>query len=257
MNNNKNGIIIMAGGLGKRMKSKIPKVLHLFHNIPMLIRIIRQAKKLIPHKILIVVGKYKHIIEKTIIKWENNLNGIQFVMQEPANGTGHAIQCCVPDIKKYDLSKVLILNGDNPLIKSETMIKMFNKLNEKNNCCIMTTHLDKPQGNGRIILDKNSIFNKIIEEKDCNEEEKKIDLVNSGLYCFNSHVLVDNIMKLNNNNAQNEYYLTDVMEIIKNNTKTNIDYIIHPKNKQYELIGINTKEHLEEFEKDALNHNWV
>ena len=100
-------------------------------------------------------------------------------------------------------------------------------------------------------------FNKIIEEKDCNEEEKKIDLVNSGLYCFNSHVLVDNIMKLNNNNAQNEYYLTDVMEIIKNNTKTNIDYIIHPKNKQYELIGINTKEHLEEFERDALNNNWV
>ena len=148
----------MAGGLGKRMKSTIPKVLHLFHSIPMLIRIIRQAKKLIPHKILIVVGKYKDIIEKTIIKWENNLNGIQFVMQEPANGTGHAIQCCIPDIKNYDLSQVLILNGDNPLIKSETMIKMFNKLNEKNNCCIMTTYLDKPYGNGRIILDKNSEF---------------------------------------------------------------------------------------------------
>ena len=82
-------------------------------------------------------------------------------------------------------------------------------------------------------------------------------MVNSGLYCFNSHVLVDNIMKLNNNNAQNEYYLTDVMEIIKNNTKTNINYIIHPKDKQYELIGVNTKEHLEEFEKDAVHNNWV
>lgn len=253
-----NGVIIMAGGLGKRMRSTVPKVLHLFHNIPMLIRIIREAKKINPSKILIVVGKYKDIIEKTIIEWENNMKGITFVIQEPANGTGHAIQCCVPDIKKYNLSQVLILNGDNPLIKSETMIKMINQLNDKNKCCIMTTYLDRPYGNGRIILDKNNnIFNKIVEEKDCNDEEKKIKLVNSGLYSFNSYVLVDNIMKLNNNNAQNEYYLTDVMEIIKNNTKTNINYIIHPKDKQYELIGVNTKEHLEEFEKDAIHNNWV
>ena len=151
-----NGVIIMAGGLGKRMRSTVPKVLHLFHNIPMLIRIIREAKKINPSKILIVVGKYKDIIEKTIIEWENNMKGITFVIQEPANGTGHAIQCCVPDIKKYNLSQVLILNGDNPLIKSETMIKMINQLNDKNKCCIMTTYLDRPYGNGRIILDKNN-----------------------------------------------------------------------------------------------------
>lgn len=257
--NNEKGIIIMAGGLGKRMKSNLPKVLHPFHKIPMLIRIIRQAKQLNPKKILIVVGKYKQIIEDIILDWENNMNGLEFVIQEPANGTGHAIQCCVDSIVKNNLSQVLILNGDNPLIKSETMRQMFNELNINNfKCNIMTTFLENPTGNGRIILDeKNNNFIKIIEEKDCNEEEKQIKLVNCGLYVFESQILIDNIVKLNNNNAQKEYYLTDVMEIIKNNTNTQIGYVIHPKNKQYELIGINTKEHLEQFEKDALNNNWV
>ena len=255
MEKKNNGIIIMAGGLGKRMKSTLPKVLHPLCGIPMLIRIIRKAKELKPKKILIVVGKYKNIIEETIIKWENNMNGLEFVIQEPANGTGHAIQCCVNSIKKNNLTQVLILNGDNPLIKKETMKSMFYNLSGKK-CCIMISYFDNPHGCGRIILDNKKLI-KIVEEKDCNNEQKNINLVNCGVYAFKSNILINNIMKLKNNNSQNEYYLTDLMEIIKDNENCDINYIIHPKDKQYELIGVNTKEALEQLELDTIYNNWL
>lgn len=232
-------IIIMAGGLGKRMNSNIPKILHLLDNKPMLVKIVETSLLLKPEKILIVVGKYKEIIIETIKKYIS-LDYLEFIDQIDAKGTGHAIKCCRNNLINTDIDNVLILSGDVPLISKETILICLNNLNK---CKIITTIVDEPSGLGRIIL-KNNKFIKIIEEKDCSNEEKNIKLVNTGIYAFKKNILCKYILHINNNNAQQEYYLTDIIEIIKNNEKIDIDMYEISKDKQYELTGINTQQQL-------------
>ena len=240
------GILIMAGGLGKRMESDIPKVLHKVLDIPMLVHVIRTAKKLNPFKIGIIVGKYKDIIRDTILEYES-LDNIEFIYQEVAQGTGHAIQCSVPFLNENtQIERVLILSGDNPLIGQNTLQNLLFRSESK--CIIMTSIFEDQRGSGRVILDNNE-FIKIVEEKDCNEIEKNIKLVNCGIYSFDKSTLCKNIMLLNNNNAQSEYYLTDVVELIKTNENIKIDMYQLPEEQQYELMGVNTKKQLEDLNK--------
>lgn len=238
-------VIIMAGGLGKRMNSDLPKVLHKVGPKPMLVHVIHQVEKLEPENIFVVVGKYKDIIEKTLLEYD--INNVQFVIQEEPLGTGHAIQCCVNALEDINSEYVYVLNGDNPLIQSKTLKKM---LNDTNKCKIMTTLLEDQRGSGRIVVNEISKeFEKIVEEKDCNNDEYKIKTVNAGIYLFDREVLLDNIMKLNNNNAQNEYYLTDVIEIIKDSENCVIDMYKQPPHKNYELLGANDTVQLEQLNK--------
>lgn len=235
-------VIIMAGGLGKRMNSVIPKVLHKVNGIPMLVRIISEARLLNPEKILVIVGKYKYAIKKTLKQYfMDNIDDIKFINQEEALGTGHAVQCCKTYLDNKNDTKILILSGDTPLITSSTMTDLLNYDGENK---LMTTILDDPFGNGRIYRNELDDFVKIIEEKDCSNEEKKINEVNCGIYVFNKNILCKYISYLDNNNIQNEYYLTDIIQIIKN-----YGYCVNiyplPKNRQYELTNINTKEQLD------------
>jgi UDP-N-acetylglucosamine diphosphorylase/glucosamine-1-phosphate N-acetyltransferase len=232
-------VIIMAGGLGKRMKSDIPKVLHNINNKPMLVRVIENSFLLKPKKIMVVVGKYKDIIENTIQKYIP-LDKIEFIIQPNANGTGDAIKCCREKLSEHKDHKVLILSGDVPLVSSETMKNTINNLKE---CKIVITEVENPTGLGRIMLE-NEKFVKIIEEKDCDNEEKMINIVNTGIYSFNSDILFKYLPFINNNNSQKEYYLTDIIEIIKNNENIDIDMYKIEKEKQYELTGVNTQEQL-------------
>jgi len=238
-------VIIMAGGLGKRMNSDLPKVLHKVGDVPMLVRVIRQVKKLNPENIYIVVGQYKPIIEKTLINY--GIEDIQYVLQETPQGTGHAVQCCVEDLENDESDYILVLNGDNPLIQSNTLKKMV-KNTEK--CKIMTAIYEDQRGSGRIVVNEiSNEFEKIVEEKDCNEEQYKIKRVNAGIYLFEREVLINNIMKLDNNNVQNEYYLTDVIEIIKNEENCNIEMYQQPPHKNDELLGANDIKQLEQLNK--------
>lgn len=232
-------VIIMAGGLGKRMKSELPKVLHTVDNKPMLVRVIENSFLLNPKKIMLVVGKYKNIIEETIRSFIS-LDKIEFIVQPKANGTGDAIKCCWGKLSEYKNHKVLVLSGDVPLVSRDTM---KNTVHDVKECRIVVTELDNPTGLGRIVLD-NKRFVKIVEEKDCNDEERKINLVNTGIYSFNSDILVTYLPFINNNNSQKEYYLTDIIEIIKNNENIDIDMYKIDKEKQYELTGVNTPEQL-------------
>jgi UDP-N-acetylglucosamine diphosphorylase/glucosamine-1-phosphate N-acetyltransferase len=256
MNSESDIIIIMAGGLGKRMNSNIPKVLHKIHNIPMIVRIIEEAKKLNPMHIYIIVGKYRSIIENTIKEYINIDTNITFILQEEALGTGHAIQCCETTLyKKYienNISNnVLILSGDVPLIKSDTMKQMLINLNKIK---IMVTKLDNPTGYGRIANLNNSVsFDKIVEEKDCTPDQKMIQKVNCGIYAFDINILCKYIHCITNDNAQKEFYLTDIVEIIKNKENIDIDmYEILP-DQQYEIMGVNTIEQLEQLEQIIIN----
>ena len=215
-----NIVIILAGGLGKRMNSELPKVCHNFKSIPMIVRVYNEATKTNSNKILIVVGKYKEII-KTILERYNIIENInyEFILQETPLGTGNAVLCCREYLKKHENSNVLILCGDTPLISSTLINEILNNL--KYIKCV-TTCYDDPKSYGRIIRN-NGVFQKITEFKDCNELEKTINEVNSGIYAIKSELLIKYLPMINNNNAQNEYYLTDIVELIKIHENVLID----------------------------------
>jgi bifunctional N-acetylglucosamine-1-phosphate-uridyltransferase/glucosamine-1-phosphate-acetyltransferase GlmU-like protein len=257
-------IIIMAGGLGKRMESDIPKVLHKVYGIfgqknilennisysdysyklfykPMISHVIDTSIKLAPKKIFIIVGKYKELIASTINEYldDSFKSLIEYVEQPEALGTGHAIKCCLDYLKYYPNTSTLILSGDVPLISYDTIENLLKKPNS-----LLVTELDNPFGCGRIILSNNKVV-RIVEEKDCNQEEKLIKLVNCGIYQINSNILLDLIPKITNNNKANEYYLTDLIELMIQHDLS-IDYYELEKNKQYEIKNVNSKKDLEE-----------
>ena len=195
---NNDVILIMAGGLGKRMNSELPKVLHLLKEKPLIIHVIETALKINPIKIGIIVGKYREIIQETINKYLKDTSKIEYIIQPEALGTGHAIMCCNDFLSNYKTYNVTILSGDVPLIKSDTLKKLNTSLN-KSQAAILINKLDNPHGYGRIIIHEEQ-FVKIVEEKDCNDEERKVDLVNSGIYSFKSETILNNISKITNYN---------------------------------------------------------
>jgi len=247
-NNYDSIIIIMAGGLGSRMKSEVPKVLHIINNKPLIINIIDSALKINPHKICIIVGKYYELIKDTIedyYKKNNNtaIYKINYIIQDEPQGTGHAVMCCQNYLSKLNMSinRCVILSGDVPFIKANTINKLLENEYDSN---ILIAYNNNPHGYGRIKC-VNSKFYKIVEEKDCNNEEKNIKLINGGIYFFKINVLLKYISKLTNNNNQNEYYLTQIFELMNNdNLKIGTTLI----KDLIEISGINTKEQLCELE---------
>ena len=238
-------IIIMAGGLGKRMQSDIPKVLHEINGVPMIVKILLTANKLNPDKILIVVGIYKSIIKTTIERYIN-IDNVIFIDQPNALGTGNAILCCKDTLMNFsEDSKILILSGDVPLISREIMISCIDNIDKTNKCKIVTTYMDNPSGLGRINIINNK-FHSIIESRDCNHEQVNIKLVNCGIYGINNKILCKYLPYIYNNNSQNEYYLTDIIQIIKENEQIDIDMYNIDKEDQYMISGVNTKEQLTE-----------
>ena len=237
-------ITVMAGGLGKRMGSTIPKVLHLINDKPMLLMIIEQVRCFNPTKILIIVGQYRNIIEETLLKY-TTLEDVEFVNQPIALGTGNAVFCTLDYLKPNSIN--LILNGDTPLLQYTTLKNIYdNFIQNKYNLQITAINLDDPYGNGRIIKDTNDVFLKIVEEKDCNENERKINLVNCGIYIANTDVLKQFIPLITNNNSQNEYYLTDLVELYKKNPENIIGLYELSNDKALEIYNVNTKEQLDQ-----------
>lgn len=232
------GILILAGGLGKRMNSDIPKVLHNVNKKPLINYVIETSFDLNPDKIGIIVGKYKEQIKENIDKTLNkSINDkIEYIIQDEPKGTGHAVQCASEFINKYD--NILILSGDVPLITKITLKKM---IDYNNKCTILVNELDDPTGYGRIyVTESNKI--KIIEDKDCNENQKQIKEINSGIYWFESKTLLEHLPKLECNNSQNEYYLTDIISNYN-------DIKVVQSDNNNEILGINTIEQLEKLEK--------
>lgn len=226
-------VIVLAGGLGKRMKSKIPKVLHKVQGEPMLVKIIKQAQKLNPVQTLIVAGQYRLLIQQELKNF--NIKNTTFIEQTIPKGTGHAVQCCRDFLLNQDTnSTILVLSGDTPLIKSNTICEMLNF----NKVKTMTTEREDPFGYGRII-EKDGKFSKIVEQKDCLFHQKLIKKVNCGIYAFNNEALCKYLPYLDNNNAQKEYYLTDIVKIIKDNECVDVEMFNLNYDKQYELTNVN------------------
>jgi bifunctional UDP-N-acetylglucosamine pyrophosphorylase/glucosamine-1-phosphate N-acetyltransferase len=202
-------IIIMAAGKGTRMKSKLPKVLHKIAGKSMLDYVIDSVKDLNPEQILVIAG-YE---ADTVIQSFDNRVPVTWVQQTEQLGTGHAIMQVIPHLKDYT-GDVMILSGDVPLLSAATMKKLVEINNQfKGGTVILTTLLDDPFGYGRIIKDENNNIIKIVEEKDAAPEERSVREINSGTYCFDWQNLRNFLTKITPQNAQGEYYLTDVIKL--------------------------------------------
>jgi len=200
-------IVILAAGQGTRMKSKIPKVLHKVLGKPMLEHVMEAAQIVTEDKPIVVIGHMSDMVR------EHLGDKAEIALQEEQLGTGHAVMMAEHYIEDEDA--VLILCGDTPLIKGETLKEMA-QLKEKGYAAVVMSAVeDNPTGYGRIIRDELNDFMRIKEEKDASEEEKEIKEINAGMYIIDGKLLKENLSKLSVNNAQREYYLTDVLEHIK------------------------------------------
>ena len=229
--------IILAGGLGKRMHSSLPKVLHIINNNPMIYYAIHNALSVGATKILIVVGKHKDIIKSQVDEYFQNNSNIVYIDQPEPLGTGHAIKCCMDYLITSQIpmeTNILILSGDVPLIKMSTIDSLLLKPNS-----ILITETDTPKGCGRIIFNADLTIKKIIEEKDCSDFERHIQFINCGIYNLTMRTLLNTIPHIRNNNKSAEYYLTDFVEIAQaDNIKLN--HYILPTAQQYQISNVNT-----------------
>lgn len=238
-------VVILAAGKGTRMNHhSLPKVLVPLQEKPLLKYVIDTALLLSPLKIINVVG---YLADKVIDFCKETYDfKIENVIQEKQLGTGHAVMQAIPPLQNTK-GDTLILAGDVPLITGDTLKKFINIHNETNaDVSVLSTIAPKPFGYGRIIRDNENNFTKIIEQKDANETEKLVDEINSGIYVVNTEKLIFALGKITNNNAQGEYYLTDIIEIIRKNGGKVIASNIAEFN---ELQGINSPEDLQNVEK--------
>jgi len=231
-------VVILAAGEGKRMNSAVPKVLHKFDSVPMLVRIIKTVKTIDPKKIVIVTGKYEDLIKQTISEYMN-AEELCFIKQQVPRGTGDAIKSCLPYFHPDD--NVLILNGDTPLITSNILVKFIKDTSPAN---LIVAKINHPFGYGRIVYDESDCFKEIIEEKECDEMQKKINIINSGIYLIKGSLLIDYIPQIENTNSQKEYYLTDIFKLIKTNTIDNIRTCLLDESEAKYIRGANTQEEL-------------
>ena len=200
--------VILAAGKGTRFKSDLPKVLHKILGKPMLWYVIKAAKEAGAEEIIVVVGHKKELVEEFL---KSEFPEVRTVYQEEQLGTGHAVMCAEELLKDCN-KKIVVLNGDTPLVEPEEIKKLAEV---DGDMVVLTGEIDNPTGYGRVIRDGREIL-KIVEEKDATEEEKKIKEVNTGIYAFDSKKLFEALKEIDNNNVQGEYYLPDVLKVFRN-----------------------------------------
>lgn len=230
--------IILAAGKGTRMKSETtPKVLHKIMDKPLLGYVLDNIKS-ITKKQYVIVGHMAKEVENYI---EENYTKAKTILQSPQLGTGHAVSMVCPELEDYD-GLVLILCGDTPLIKEDTLKEFLNFHKYQNSdLTVMSTIFEDPTNYGRIIREEDNSLQCIVEEKDATKEQKQINEVNAGIYCFDWKKFKKAFGELKSSNAQGEYYLTDIVSWGKsNNLKVNA-YILKDSN---EIFGINSRLHL-------------
>jgi len=238
-------VLIMAAGLGTRMRSRLAKVLHKLDGRPLINHVCETALKLVPRKICVVVGHQADDV-KTAVLNEVDAGVVEFVLQKQQLGTGDAVNAARGVFENVD-STLLVLSGDVPMIKAETLAALIAVHHEKNAACtVLTVRLKDPSGYGRVIRDVRGLFDRIVEQKDASDPEKQVDEINSGIYCFDTKKLFPALSQVKNDNAQGEYYLTDVPRILR---EAGDSIAIFLSDDHREVEGVNDRRQLAEMEK--------
>ena len=226
------------------MKSNLAKVLHKLDGRALIAHVVRTASTLQPRKIYVVVGHQAEQVQAAVTG-DAGAEGLEFLRQVQQRGTGDAVLTAKGALAKAR-STVLILSGDVPLVRAETLKRLLDThRNENAACTILTFRLENPSGYGRIVRDANNGFSKIVEQRDATEDERQIREINSGIYCFDSDQLFPALDQVLPTNSQSEYYLTDVPVILKSNGQ-GVSLFQHTDAR--EVSGINTRAELAEFE---------
>lgn len=235
--------IILAAGKGTRMKSDKIKILHQIAGKTIIKHVISTLAGL-NSKVINVIGHQRDKVQAELAELEGiDLN---YVVQAEQLGTGHAVKQAENFIANYS-GPVLILNGDTPLLRKESIMELIKTHRENNSdLTVMSAFFEKADGYGRILKDEQGKLKAVVEEKDADQKTKKIKEINSGVYCLDSELLLDFFNDMDNNNAQNEYYLTDIIKFAVKKNKNLNTYTISDSN---EIIGINTRKQQAEAEK--------
>lgn len=241
-------ILILAAGLGTRMRSTMAKVLHRLDGRPLINHVCRTASALGPRKIYIVIGHQADDVRKAVLD-ELDPAQTHFVIQEKQLGTGDAVNAARPFLENVD-STLLVLSGDVPMIRAATLaalIQQHRRHGERGAACtILSVRMNEPAGYGRIVRGTDGEFIKIVEQKDAGDEEKRIDEVNSGFYCFDTRKLFAALKLVRNNNAQGEYYLTDVPALM-GDAGEEVSIYLHSEAREIE--GVNNRAQLADLER--------
>jgi len=235
--------IILAAGKGKRMKSELPKVLHTINNKPIICYLLETMSKMNMERIIVVVG-YKGEIVIDKIK---NFN-TEIVWQKNQLGTGHAVMMAEESLRQFT-GTILIAAGDVPFLSEKTIENLF-KSHKKNKAAAtcLSAEFDNPRGYGRIIRGNEiDSLNEIIEEKDADSEIKKIKEINSGTFCFDSEEMFKTLHRINDNNAQKEFYLTDTIKLLR---QIDEKCAVWKTPDPFEIQGVNSIEQLKSLEEE-------
>ncbi len=226
-------IAILAAGRGTRMKSQLPKVLHSLGGQTLVEWVLNSCLELNPTRQLVIVGYQGDRVKESL----KHLPNLQFVEQKEQLGTGHAVQQLIPYLQGFN-EDILVLNGDVPLLGSDTLKNLLTMHKQHNNAAtILTANVPNPKGYGRVFCDGQNFLKQIVEDRDCNPAQKQNRRVNAGVYCFRWSDLEKALPKLEANNDQKEYYLTDVVNFLHPVMAVDVeDY--------QEILGINDRKQL-------------
>ncbi|HEX8843588.1 MAG TPA: bifunctional UDP-N-acetylglucosamine diphosphorylase/glucosamine-1-phosphate N-acetyltransferase GlmU [Pyrinomonadaceae bacterium] len=241
-------VLILAAGLGTRMRSRLAKVLHKLGGRPLIAHVCRTAAALTSRPIYVVVGHQAEQVQAAV-REELDEHGASFVTQAEQRGTGDALMSAREALAQAD-STLLVLSGDVPFIRAETLGALIQQHRTHRGrgatCTMLTVRLEDPAGYGRIVRDEDGRFLKIVEQKDATPEERQIKEINAGIYCFETRTLFRALERVQPLNAQGEYYLTDVPGILRADGD-DVSIFLHTDAR--EVSGINTRVELAEFER--------
>ncbi|NEP14690.1 MAG: bifunctional UDP-N-acetylglucosamine diphosphorylase/glucosamine-1-phosphate N-acetyltransferase GlmU [Symploca sp. SIO2C1] len=226
-------VAILAAGRGTRMKSDLPKVCHKLGSLSMVERVLENCLGVEPLRRLVIVGYQSERVKQSLAAY----SGIEFVEQTQQLGTGHAVQQLLPYLEDFT-GDLLVLNGDVPLLRSNTIKHLLEThQTHQNAATLLTAKMPNPQGYGRVFCDDQNRLTQIIEDRDCTAAQKQNHRINAGVYCFNWSQLAEVLPKLQANNDQQEYYLTDVVNFL--------DPVMAVDVEDYqEILGINDRKQL-------------
>ena len=242
-------VAVLAAGKGTRMKSNLPKVLQPLAGATLVERVLASARNLKPERRLLIVGHQAERVEQQL----SAVGGLEFVLQQPQNGTGHAVQQLLEPLNNFE-GELLVLNGDVPLLRAETIDQLVSTHRSSGaQVTLLTARLEDPTGYGRVFADEQGAVSSIIEHRDCSEEQRRNNLTNAGIYCFNWTALAEVLPQLSTDNDQGELYLTDTVAML---AKAMHVEVADPD----EVNGINNRQQLAQCEtmlQERLRQHWM